>query len=435
MAILRVQYGFNATARMYKQRLKAWGFRKNCNMQDVQRLARYRLKRKAMNETSMTEDMVLEGIADQQKILTYVKRKCWRSESSRTPLLRYLGGPRDLEGTEIMLANISNYIIGSFENGSLAAEDGWINNNGDSDIGPMEQLHRCLSVYISMLRNSDSCRAGPLLLEAFALVKPAVCKAEPETLAVLFSTVLTFREEIPEVVRYLLQHFSQWATFLLPQHHPLTQTLKQLALLEDSIAEIAIIQAWRNLLDQVERFVGPTNLDQIISRGNFTLITDPANQDVWLALIKRLNSHPLARSKDMYDFLRIVSMIIKYKWNSGILDEIFESETLTCISLTSQYLGMYHNVWIEETKADCLLLLAQLYYSDGRAKLAEQCQRQYIEALAWTYGRNDPEVVKALLTLERWLIEWDNMAELTLVRSRIQKAVDELATQNVFLDA
>ncbi|KAH8820628.1 Clr5 domain-containing protein [Xylogone sp. PMI_703] len=389
MAILRNEYGFNATARMYRQRLKSWGFRKNCSIQDVQRLVGYRLKmNSSKRKNTPEEDTMLEEIAEQQKILTYVKRRWWRSQSSRTSVPLFLHNPQELEAPEILFTMVSNYVIGSFENGAIIADAIGIENRISPR--PARLMRERLNVYVSMLENSDSCRAGPFLLEAFSFVPRVIRNAQPETL-------------------YLYES----ATFIFPETHPLIKILNLLASLENSIVNTVIIRAWKNLLDQFGHFVGSTNVTLISWRLYFSWVTDQGNRNSWVTHIEQLSLHPLHHSEDEYGTIWIQYLILYYKWLRGILDE--------------------ENIYFKGMKADYFRWIADIYRRNGRPQLAEQYQRQHIQMLTLLYGPKSSRIIDALMDLEIWFTEWDNADGLALVRSEIQAAMDELAAETELL--
>ncbi|RFU25784.1 hypothetical protein B7463_g10556, partial [Scytalidium lignicola] len=212
MEILKLEHGFEASARMYKQRLKRWGLRKNCSIYNVQRFLCSRGETDALNKTA--EDTILGQTAEHQRLLTYMKRKLWRSESMQSSTPQWLRSPSVFEGLEILFASVSNYVAGEFDTGFIEADFGGTSNNMYNR--SITKIWQYLRVYVKMLKESDSPCTGVMLLHAFTFVEETLRNGDLLTLLLLFQIIFHFSNSVPEVIKRLVHYFHDLAAIILP---------------------------------------------------------------------------------------------------------------------------------------------------------------------------------------------------------------------------
>ncbi|KAH8807989.1 Clr5 domain-containing protein [Xylogone sp. PMI_703] len=253
--IMGSDYGFKATARMYKQRIEQWGFRKNCNAKEAQRILRSRREKEALGSVT---DMTAEQTIDQQMLFRYMKWKMLSKCSSYPP--RSLSSPEVLQNPEIIITSIIQYVSGSFEVGTWFSLDSIFIGNLRASNSSAFKMYNYLVTAFSMLEKSNMYCAGLLLSRAFSLIEDLILEEDPSMLPRLFQVILPFSSQYPDIISLYIRHFSNMASVLLAMNHPLCQILMRLYALESSIFESTISVAWESTLDQLQNYLTPGNV-------------------------------------------------------------------------------------------------------------------------------------------------------------------------------
>ena len=442
--------------KMYKTRLKQWGYTRYCTADEVAKFLRQRRQREAAGEKSGSQ---AGDEAEFKRVQRYIKRKTahlesmeeirlkCRRQSSPLPSLKR---PKVFEDSEIIFTCIRDYVNGSFDNGTwaLTNEGFGIRMQKEATEEPASlRLGRYLTSAELMLKQSRVCQAGQILLQAFSNIEQCLQEEDVFTLPHLFDHLLKLLHRWPDIANSLLRQFVNIAMILLPRMHPLCQILKRLAWLEPANMEFTILTAWKGTLDHLESITGSMNADLLGMWGSLFVQSRSHRSESFSQLsqgfCEKLDElHRFCEVKyskiDKRTF-EVVRIFMYFLYFIRDADEEVETlatdlcERVDLFQSQDQPAREMETIHREQNKATALRYKAiALRYKafiqciDGRNELAVSSLRQAIKILALVYGWRGPEVLGWLILLEQWLTRWDYLSSAAELRHEIMEILDAI---------
>lgn len=350
---------------------------------------------------------------DQTRQILFSNPEIQSFEISSSPL-----PPQSLLVPEKLFASITTYFSGAFDSGLFKTDNnGYLTNNTNKTIEgshPTEFYDLCVSGLILM--DSGSFVEGRRRFsKASSITNNLLQIQHPRTLDWVFHSLLIIRSHGYNQIATLLQiHTRDIVTLLLADGHPWRQLFSQLADIEESQSEFALMQALRCINDTYTNSLGQFHPTALLSYLEFLNIENRLN------VLQLLYDLLIRGEQELGTFdKRIVD--IKYYYGVTLYDhgkyaeaiEILEEVLVLCKQLGNEYVVANSLEMI----ATCRYFLGCHEESDT-FRLREAIGR--IEAMA---GEFDLTVLRLKARLEKRLREMGQEAEAAEVHVDMNKAL------------
>ncbi len=242
--------------KMYKSRFTQWGLRKNAKRKGESDQKSGRQKRPIDRSRHLPA-------GDGGYLIPIVSSGNPRTMRSFTPLSHPVMTPPMLAIPERILSVICDYFRGSFEAGT------WISNGDGSkscySTKPTKRAWAHLNRFYDqtliacrLFNRSSSQDAGKALGSAFAVIKDILLAEEPETLSLLFKTILRVRRKRKDQIACaILRQFSAMAMAVLGARHPICRISGLLSSTDPSQVDEIINRCKSSIGDHFTRLIGP----------------------------------------------------------------------------------------------------------------------------------------------------------------------------------
>ncbi|KAH8799857.1 Clr5 domain-containing protein [Xylogone sp. PMI_703] len=431
MKIMQTEHNFKATARMYKQRLDEWGFRKNCNADEMKRILHSIRKREALG--SQGEQMTPKEASDYHRLVKYMNRKFSRPMLAHTSLARTIRAPKTLEDSEILFSSISNYISGSFDDGTWAVLGTTQLSNNKYRGETIVQMSNYLRTAIDIFNTSDSCfLAGSILSKAFSLVDQVLLEEHPGTLTILISFVLGFRELYPDIIRLLISYFSDYASSIFPSLHPLRTIFTQLGCLDSTAWDTVLSRAWMTAFDQVGKFIGLNHAFRLrmLTFSENKFYEEESGFHPQSTLSSEMAWYQLHNIEVPSEILRVFYTRVNYELRLHPCNQGRKALALQIIQLAEAQFHTGDEVTeFQVKKAAVLEFLVWIYENEDQRELAERYLRESIEIYKVSYGRTSHFVLSSLNDLLAILMRGGKGSKAREVRQEIYEIVNEFGNE------
>ncbi|KAG6353658.1 hypothetical protein INS49_005366 [Diaporthe citri] len=460
MGIMEKEHNFIATARMYKIRLKKWGYTKNVSVksEEIEPLLRLldEAEHKGDARAASSEVQLATGrVVGLDRLAAHLRRKAQRQHqslavdtrlasahaaaaaaaSSSTSLARYRrGGSGSLSAgspsptslainspdmyriSEIVFADVHAYVCGRI----LEPKGLKLVQRSDYDMtSPVFSMVHAASEFLKQGRLDE---ALALLRVAPARLRNVIMYEPPNILHCLFMVIVHLlstsgSEQLVSSIKALLAYAAATADensrHWSPQY-PVRRILRSLADLsasKDFALRDMTVHAWRCLLRSHDLTLGspdcaqtfPNWLDLGESAG-----FDKMHWEVYRKRVAELGEGDMQSWSQLFYLAELERQKVKARGTPTHRLQRCLEMTLAGIEGAEPGKGLV-------AKYNCQRSLAEIYNDQGRRGLSEDFLRAAIDTAAVRHGRNDERVLQMLFELENRLAEWgegdDKLAE------------------------
>lgn len=470
MGIMEKEHNFIATARMYKIRLKKWGYTKNVSVKSEEIEPLLRLLDEAENKgdaraTSSEVQLATGRVVGLDRLAAHLRRKAQRqhqalavdtrlaaSQSTSTSLTRYrrsgsgggvsAGGSISTVGgspsptslainspdmyriSEIVFADVHAYVCGRI----LEPKGLMLVQRSDYDMtSPVFSMVHAASEFLKQGRLDE---ALALLRVAPARLRNVIIYEPPNILHCLFMVIVHLlstsgSEQLVSSIKALLAYAAATADensrHWSPQY-PVRRILRSLADLsasKDFALRDMTVHAWRCLLRSHDLTLGspdcaqtfPNWLDLGESAGFDVLPSDLLEKMHWEVYRKRVAEFGEADMQSWSQLFYLAELERQKVKARGTPTHKLQR----CLEMTLEGIEGAEPGKGQVAKYNCQRSLSEIYNDQGRRDLSESLLRAAIETAAVRHGRNDERVLQMLFELENRLAEWgegdDKLAE------------------------
>ncbi|ROV90734.1 hypothetical protein VSDG_08281 [Cytospora chrysosperma] len=446
MDIMQKEHNFIATARMYKIRLKKWGYSKNVSVRSDEIEPLLKLLNDAGSqgnaETTSNEVKLATGrVVGLDRLAAHLKRKTQRLSATDTrrpsqmsvvqyhqggnlsPRLLAINSPDIFRISELVFSDVHAYVCGRVMDPTAV-------NVSNQSIAVITAL---TAPVFSMIHSARRFLEEDRLEEALALlrlaptkIKDVIINEPPDSLHCIFMVIVHLltvsgAERLVKSVRALISYASamaderssKWA----PQY-PLRRILRCLSNLsasEDFALRDMAVHAWRCLLRSQDLALGAPACAETFARwldlgesGGFDVLPSELLEKMHWEVYRRNVEEFGASHRAAWTQLFYLSELERQKVNArGLptdkLQRLLE-ETLYYLQNLPPRQGL-------AARYNCEANLARIYKKNGQPGLAESCMRAAITTSIERNGQEDPLTLGDILELETWLAEWSEDAK------------------------
>lgn len=439
-------------ARMYKIRLKKWGYTKNVSVKSEEIEPLLRLLDEAENKgdaraTSSEVQLATGRVVGLDRLAAHLRRKAQRQQhnlavdtraasQASTSLTRYRRGespspvslainsPEMYRISEIVFADVHAYVCGRI----LEPKGLQLVQRSDYDMtSPVFSMVHAASEFLKQGRLNE---ALALLRVAPARLKNVIMYEPPNILHCLFMVIVHLlstsgSEQLVSSIKALLAYAAATADensrHWSPQY-PVRRILRSLADLsasKDFHLRDMTVHAWRCLLRSHDLTLGspdcartfPNWLDLGESAGFDVLPSELLEKMHWEVYRKRVaefGEGDMQSWSQLFYLSELERQKVKARGTSSARLQQYLEMTLVGIENARPGQGLV-------AKYNCQHSLAEIYNDQGQRELSESFLRAAIDTAAVRHGRNDERVLQMLFELENRLAEWgegdDKLAE------------------------
>ncbi|KUI56462.1 hypothetical protein VP1G_03775 [Cytospora mali] len=441
MEVMQKEHNFVATARMYKIRLKKWGYTKNVSVRSEEIEPLLRLLNDAGSqgnaEAPSSEVKLATGrVVGLDRLAAHLKRKTqrlsatdtrrpsqlsvahYRHGGSPSPKSLAINSPDIFRISELVFADVHAYVCGR------------IMDPGEMSVSNTNTAVTTVSTapVFSMVHSARQFLQEDRLDEALALLRLApgrirdVIRYEPpDALHCIFMVIvhlltISGAERLVSSVRALISYASAMAderSAKWSPQYPLRRILRCLSTLstsDDFALRDMAVHAWKCLLRSQDLALGapacaetfPKWLDLGESGGFDVLPSDLLEKMHW-EVYRRSVEEFGEKSRAAWTELYWLSELERQKVNArklptDKLQRLLE-ETLNILERLPPPQGL-------AARYNCQAGLARIYKQEGQLALAESRLRAAIDTSILRNGQDYPITLSYILELETWLIEW-----------------------------
>ncbi|KKY37090.1 hypothetical protein UCDDA912_g02927 [Diaporthe ampelina] len=455
MGIMEKEHNFIATARMYKIRLKKWGYSKNVSVksEEIEPLLRLldEAEHKRDARTSSGEVQLATGrVVGLDRLAAHLRRKAQRQHQSlavdtrlapshaATSLARYRRGgagspsptslainsPDMYRISEIVFADVHAYVCGRI----LEPKGLQLVQRSDYDMtSPVFSMVHAASEFLRQGRLDE---ALVLLRVAPARLRNVIVYEPPNILHCLFMVIVHLlstsgSEQLVSSIKALLAYAAATADensrHWSPQY-PVRRILRSLADLsasKDFALRDMTVHAWRCLLRSHDLTLGsphcaqtfPNWLDLGESAGFDVLpsgLLEKMHWGVYRKRVAELGEGDMQSWSQLFYLAELERQKVKARGTPTHRLQRCLEMALRGIEGAEPGQGLV-------AKYNCQRSLADIYNDQGRRDLSESFLRAAIDTAAARHGRNDERVLQMLFELENRLAGWgegdDKLAE------------------------
>ncbi|KAK2595679.1 hypothetical protein N8I77_002879 [Diaporthe amygdali] len=452
MGIMEKEHNFIATARMYKIRLKKWGYTKNVSVKSEEIEPLLRLLDEAESKgdaraTSSEVQLATGRVVGLDRLAAHLRRKAQRQQhnlavdtraasQASTSLTRYRRGespspvslainsPEMYRISEIVFADVHAYVCGRI----LEPKGLQLVQRSDYDMtSPVFSMVHAASEFLKQGRLNE---ALALLRVAPARLKNVIMYEPPNILHCLFMVIVHLlstsgSEQLVSSIKALLAYAAATADensrHWSPQY-PVRRILRSLADLsasKDFHLRDMTVHAWRCLLRSHDLTLGspdcartfPNWLDLGESAGFDVLPSELLEKMHWEVYRKRVaefGEGDMQSWSQLFYLSELERQKVKARGTTSARLQQYLEMTLVGIENARPGQGLV-------AKYNCQHSLAEIYNDQGQRDLSESFLRAAIDTAAVRHGRNDERVLQMLFELENRLAEWgegdDKLAE------------------------
>ncbi|ROW07239.1 hypothetical protein VMCG_03752 [Cytospora schulzeri] len=448
MEIMQKDHNFIATARMYKIRLKKWGYSKNVSVRSEEIEPLLKLLNDAGSqgnaEIPSSEVKLATGrVVGLDRLAAHLKRKTQRLSatdtrrpSSHMSVVQYhqggspspkslaINSPDIFRISELVFADVHAYVCGRIMDPREMMN---VSNPNMSvttvSTGPVFSMVHSARRFLEEDRLEE---ALALLRLAPTRIRDVILYEPPDSLHCIFMVIvhlltISGAERLVKSVRALVSYASamaderssKWA----PQY-PLRRILRCLSSLsasEDFALRDMAVHAWKCLLRSQDLALGapacaetfPKWLD-LGESGGFDVLPSELLENMHWEVYRRNVEEFGENHRSAWTQLYLLSELERQKVNArGLptdkLQRLLE-ETLDILQDLPPRQGL-------AAKYNCEANLARIYKKNGQRGLAESCLRAAINTSIERNGQEDPLTLGDILELETWLAEWGKDAK------------------------
>lgn len=422
METMKKDFGFDATAKMYKSRFKAWGFRKNIRLkkgedQELVQLVQENARDSGQPEAQAGNLLLRSGqLVPQDRVVKYLRRRGeGGATTGRAPMIRTIRPPDTIYVSEAVLFQVHSFIRGEWEETVSTAEQ----LDTLREDHPVDPACNALAHGVRYaLEQKKLDHALVLMRRAPTVLAELVERRAPNMLYVFFMSLAYFtfggHLEGPEaaqflvVVRYLVNYL---AVFIakdqgLPSSHPIRKMLTLLANAgEKEIYQLATkawlvnCQSWDGLMDNPRSTYA---IAAWISYGEFNgFDAMPSNLGDIIELTLETNALKYGEyHRRTTHVQQMYSMYLTYRERANGRDPYFNKKIV----------GVFEDLLRRGPqgllRADALSWLARASRARGDRDSAERHMRDLINFLLKDAIRRHSLARGFMNDLESWFIEW-----------------------------
>ncbi|KAK7746038.1 hypothetical protein SLS53_002761 [Cytospora paraplurivora] len=443
MEIMQKDHNFVATARMYKIRLKKWGYTKNVSVRTEEVEPLLRLLSEAGSQGNTTEapsnevKLATGRVVGLDRLAAHLKRKTQRLSaidtrrpSQQLSVTRYQRGespsPKSLSInspdifriSELVFADVHAYVCGRIMD---PTEMNPANPKTAATTVSVAPVFSMVHAARDFLREDRLDEALALLRLAPNRIKDLIEFEPPDSLHCIFMVIvhlltISGAERLVQSVRALISYAAAMAderSAKWSPQYPLRRILHCLSTLsasQDFALRDMAVHAWKCLLRSQDLALGapacadtfPKWLDLGESGGFDVLPSDLLERMHWEVYRRNVEEFGDA-SRESWTQLYWLSELERQKVNArnlpaDKLKRLLEA-TLSHLEKVPPPQGM-------AARYNCQSNLARLYEKDGQHALAESSMRAAINTSIERNGKDYPLTLKFILELETWLVEW-----------------------------
>ncbi|KAG8157098.1 hypothetical protein KVR01_013088 [Diaporthe batatas] len=424
MQTMRRDYGFEATAKMYKSRFKAWGFRKNIRLragEDEDLIQVLREKSQPSGQSgSQTGNFLLRNgqLVPQDRLVKHLRRRGEGGlNTNKHPTTRAIRPPDTIHISEALLFQVRSYVRGTWEEAVSTAEQ--LDNLREER--PNAPACNALAHGVRYaLEQKNLNNALVLMRRAPGVLAELMALRTPNTLYVLFMSLAYFTAggllSGPEAAQFLVvvRHLIKYvAVFVakdqaLPSTHPIRQMLALLANADEKeIYQLATkawfvnCQSWDGLMDSPRSTYA---IASWISYGEFNGFNAmPSNLGNIIELTLEQNAAKYGEyHRRTTHTLQMYSMYLTYRDRANGRDPYFNME------IVSVFEDLLRRGPQGLLRADALSWLAKASKARGDRDSAERYMRDLINFLLEDDNHRNSLARGFMNDLESWFIEWED---------------------------
>ncbi|KAI3400412.1 hypothetical protein diail_3429 [Diaporthe ilicicola] len=457
MGIMEKEHNFIATARMYKIRLKKWGYTKNVSVKSEEIEPLLKLLDEAETKggpraTSSEVQLATGRVVGLDRLAAHLRRKAQRQHhslavdtkgaaasaslaryrrggSSPSPTSLAINSPEMYRISEIVFADVHAYVCGRILEPTKGLQ---LVQRPDYDMtSPVFSMVHAASEF---LRKGRLDEALALLRVAPARLRSVIMHEPPNILHCLFMAIVHLlgtegSEQLVGSIKALLAYAAATAdenSLHWSPQYPVRRILRSLADLsasKDFALRDMTVHAWRCLLRSHDLALGspdcaqtfPSWLDLGESAGFDVLPSELLERMHWGVYRKRaaeLGEGDMQTWSQLFYLSELERQKVKARGGGGAAST---ARLQRCLEMTLAGIENAPPGQGLVAKYNCQHGLAEIYNDQGRRDLSEAFLRAAIDTAAVRHGRNDERVLQMLLELENRLAEWgegdDKLAE------------------------
>ncbi|KAL9614542.1 MAG: hypothetical protein Q9167_000992 [Letrouitia subvulpina] len=435
--IMKKKHRFNASTKMYKNRIGKWGLNKHIKSNEMQAIIRKQAQRSCGDSKKSAFRLRNYPVSGQKilrcrrnfKILSDDQALRLRANTPPdlicyTPLTSPITTPRELETPELIAKLVEEYISGSFDSKVWIIRDDqdFTCTKGSTD-SAVDFSQLCDSAIVYFVRGETK-RAWQALDMAMALTRQLLSDDDPDFLSLFFISMGKFLDcssfdfrILNKIAPMLLRHFYEMSSAVMGRQHPFSRIFSRLMGLEKSILEHVFSVALQCQSEWFAKRVGRFSRTMMMTlRYRYLSPWESVDSRVVEQFLADLAEyeHVLGPSDERCLQMRLnLAYIYLDSQQSGQAAEIAH-----CMINTT--LAAQEDLFL----ADYFYILSMAQYNLSFFELAEQNIRQAINIQADTYGWQDERVLNYMLELASWLKEWNRHDEAAEIDRHVQMTWD-----------
>ncbi|KAJ0114739.1 hypothetical protein J7T55_004480 [Diaporthe amygdali] len=447
ITVMKENYNFHATAKMYKTRLRFWGFRKNISLRDgLDSDAVHR----ALSDNHRGPVRLPNGqVVDSSRLATHMRRRLQgrgalaRQGTTQMPHLQAVRPPNTFYISEAVLFSVRSYIMGLYQGtvttGEALDELRWSNAGAK-----WSRFAYAVKAALSEDKFNQALvlmRQAPEEIRLLIQDQPANLLSQL-LLFIVHATRRQFSDEAQRtqfliVVRSLINYGESVAAhnpaLRLPPNQPLRQLLRALSqsnLEKNDLNQLAT-QAWRLSLSTWDDMV-PESTTALGEWMNFSNVGGLSGLPTNFGTRIEQSLASLEARYGERDERCIKTLRLKAEYILTVDDDRGINEMLD---------DRVRDIFVEVLRRGAEgvpRLVAYRYIADyhrerGEQELAEENLRSSIDVMRENFGESDLMVLTYVSNLETWLTEWgktEKAAQAGRWREELQIAADKKARED-----
>ena len=423
---------------MYKTHISRWGFDKKNKGHEIMAIVRKRTQRSRAGKA--TTFYLRDRLVDLNEVDRYLRRKgmpfedAIRQSTSTPPALRcstpepILAAPSTppvFERSEKIFLNIRNYIFDAVENGTWFVDRGHHCHSTkprrrSGPVAPLNDLCGWYDTASHLFLQGNNREAGLLLVKGSSLIADVLREEHPGTLTRMIDRLLGFRKHgWHDLSHIILRQFSNMASELLPELHPLRQIFAHLTLIDPDLLVDVTVKAWHSSVDVLEQALGVYSPTALSCRLTYIRDVETVNNCENAELHLRGMAAHFREQRGMFSkcYGMVCEKIAEVCSLQGRFADsmAWTEEVIHCARSTHRF---NFNAWARGMRD-----LARCHHEIGDNVSAEAVLRCVVDAESIKWGWQDAMTISDLAMLGDWLTEWGRTVEANEIAQKVSETV------------